>query len=411
MRLTEADYRMINKAAVVLGLCAIVAFGWTVFDLRPYSRVTYSNELKALAMSASSAADEVSHLPTPKPLRAVYLTSWAAGIQKFRKHIFDLANSTEINSVVIDIKDYTGRISFPVDDRALAAVGSAERRIPDIKEFIRTLHEKGIYVIGRISVFQDSYLVGNHPEWAVRTVDGGVWKDFKGIEWIDPGATPVWDYVVSIGKEAYAKGFDELNFDYIRYPSDGNMDTISYEWSSGRSRAEVMKSFFFYLRERLAAIHAPLSIDLFGMTTSAPDDMGIGQNIADALPFFDFVSPMVYPSHFGRGFIGFAKPAEHPYEVVKYSMDHALVRARAASSSPEKLRPWLQAFDLGAIYTPAMVRKQMKALYDSGIESWMLWNAASTYDKAALLRKGENVAAQAAVLEAASSSDQHASGR
>lgn len=403
MRLTGPDYKAINTAAIVVGLSAIAAFGWTVLGLLPEGEVVYSSELAAVA-AAPAPADEVRHIATPKPLRAVYLTSWAAASEKFRKHLFDLAQSTEINAVVIDIKDYTGRISFAVDDPLLAASGAAVDRISDIKQFIAALHEKGIYVIGRISVFQDSFAVDHHPEWAVGSTAGGVWKDYKGIKWLDAGATPVWDYVVAIGKEAYAKGFDELNFDYIRYPSDGDMDSTSYNWSNGRPRAEVMRSFFLYLRQHLSDLKVPLSVDFFGMTTSAVDDMGIGQNIADAMPYFDYVAPMVYPSHFGRGFIGFTKPAEHPYEVIKYSMEHALERALAASSSPDKLRPWLQAFDYGAIYTPTMVRAQMQALYDIGLDSWMLWNAGSTYNKDALLPDGEGSPVRTAAAASATTS-------
>ena len=288
---------------------------------------------------------------------------------------------------MIDVKDYTGHISFLVDDPELKKIGSGENRILDIKELLAKLHEKNVYVIGRISSFQDSYLITVHPEWAVKTKAGGVWADYKNVKWLDAGAQPVWDYLVRIGNQAYAYGFDELNFDYIRYPSDGNMDSVSYDWSNGRTRSEVMKSFFLYLREQFAGISVPLSADLFGLTTSASGDLGIGQKLEDALPYFDYIYPMVYPSHFAHGFNGFAKPAEHPYEIIKYSMDHAVTRALAASSTASKIRPWLQAFDLGATYTPAMVRAQMQATYDSGLTGWLLWNAGSVYKKEALVPK------------------------
>jgi hypothetical protein len=385
---------------ILIAACAVIVAGLSVMWLLPFGRISYPDRSAALAADAVRLMqDAPTPLPTPTPfivthvhtpvfLKAVYMTSWAAGNEKFRKELFDLVDTTDINAVVIDVKDYSGRISFLVEDPDLQKLGSAEKRIPDIKEFIGKLHDKGVYVIGRISSFQDSFLINVHPEWAVKSKDGNIWKDRKSVKWLDPGATPVWDYLVAIGKQSYAYGFDELNFDYIRYPSDGDMQDIIYPWSDGQTRREVMRSFFLYLRENLNDIGAPLSIDLFGLTTSAADDLGIGQNLDDALPYFDYVSPMVYPSHFGVGFMGFAKPAEHPYDVVKYSMDQASLRAVAASSSPEKLRPWLQAFDLGAIYTPAMVRMQIQATYDSGLTSWMLWNAGSVYDKRALMTNG-----------------------
>ena len=252
---------------------------------------------------------------------------------------------------------------------------------------IDQLHKKNVYVIGRISSFQDSYLINVFPESAVKNKSGGIWKDFKGVKWLDAGSEQVWKYLIAIGKESYSVGFDELNFDYIRFPSDGNMQDIVYPWSKDRPRREVMRSFFAHLKEEFATSSIPISVDFFGLTTSADGDLGIGQNLNDALKYFDYVAPMVYPSHFAKGFIGIPKPAEKPYEVIKYSMDQALLRASTTVDVQNKIRPWLQAFDLGAIYTPAMVKAQIKASYDAGIKSWMLWNAGSWYDKNALESK------------------------
>lgn len=341
----------------------------------------------------------VTHVQTPESVKAIYLTSWAAGNEKFRKMLFDIVDNTEINSVVIDIKDYSGKISFPVSDPYLLEIGSVENRIPDIKSLIDQLHKRDVYVIGRISSFQDSYLINVYPESAVKNKSGGIWKDYKGVKWLDAGSEQVWKYLVAIGKESYSVGFDELNFDYIRFPSDGNMKDIVYPWSKDRSRREVMKSFFAYLKDQFATSSIPISVDFFGLTTSSDGDLGIGQNLNDALQYFDYVAPMVYPSHFAKGFIGIPKPAEKPYEVIKYSMDQALLRASTTVGVQNKIRPWLQAFDLGAIYTPAMVKAQIKATYDSGINSWMLWNAGSWYDKNALESKKRDFSVQTNRLE------------
>ncbi len=350
------------------------------------------------------------HVTTPDQVKAVYMTSWAAASRKFRDHLYDLVDTTEINAVVIDVKDYTGRISFPMDEPLVEESGAAEDRIPDIREFIAVLHEKGVYVIARISVFQDSYLIDIHPEWAVKTLSGSVWQDYKGVKWLDAAAKPVWDYTVAIGRGAYAVGFDELNFDYIRFPSDGDLEDISYTWAEGRLRHEVIHDFYRYMHEQFSGTGIPISADLFGLTTSAQGDLGIGQILEYGLEYFDYVAPMVYPSHYGKGFNGYAKPAEHPYEVIHQAMLDGIAKAEAtttriswlgeepiASTSPQlytknahdpkKLRPWLQAFDLGAVYTPEMVRAQMQATYDVGLDSWMLWNAGSIYKKDALLSK------------------------
>lgn len=420
-----------TRTAIVIAGAFLIVIGLLILAwYLPMGKITYSS-MAALASDAigddattatttrSSTSAEIAsstpiwkatHISTPASVKAVYMSSWAAGSQKFRKHLFDLVDTTEINTVVIDVKDYTGRISFPVDDPMLIETGAVEKRIPDIKEFIEQLHAKNVYVIGRISSFQDSYLITVHPEWAVKTKEGAIWKDYKGVKWLDAAAKPVWDYLVAIGHASYDVGFDELNFDYVRFPSDGNLEDISYTWAEGRPRAEVMKGFFEYVHEQFSGTGIPTSVDLFGLTTSADGDLGIGQILEFGLKYFDYVAPMVYPSHFGTGFLGYAKPAQYPYEVISSSMSHAILKAEAtttrstilgvdpiASTTPQlytketydknKLRPWLQAFDLGAIYTPEMVRKQIQATYDVGLTSWMLWDAACVYDKNDLLVK------------------------
>ena len=329
----------------------------------------------------------VTHLPTPESVRAIYLTSWVAGTVPRRAELVKLIDETELNAVVIDIKDYTGRIAFAVDDPLLIAGGAVENRIPDIREFIGELHARGIYVIGRISVFQDVFLAKARPELAVtRRSDGAVWRDRKGIAWLEPGATEVWDYIVRLARAAYAVGFDELNFDYIRFPSDGEMKDIAYRFSdlTVETRVSVLKKFFAYLQQELSALDAPRSIDLFGLTTTAFDDLGIGQVLMEAAPYFDYLAPMVYPSHFAAGFLNFNNPADHPYEVVKHSLTVAGARLTAASSTASKLRPWLQDFDLGADYTAALVRAQIQAAAETGLTSWMLWSPSNRYTRAAL---------------------------
>ncbi len=329
----------------------------------------------------------VTHVKTPEPLKALYMTSWVGGNIKLRDALVKIIDDTELNAVVIDIKDYTGRIAFEVEDPELAKFGSSERRITDIKEFIGELHDKNIYVIGRISAFQDSYLVKTHPEHAVKDKAGAVWKDHKGVSWLDAGAKPVWDYLVAIGDEAYSVGFDELNFDYIRFPSDGNMEDIAYPYSQGKIKSQVLKEFFAYIDNVFRTKGVPISADLFGMTTSNKDDLGIGQILEDALTHFDYVAPMVYPSHYPPNFNGYKKPAEKPYEVISYAMGKGVERAIAASTTPSKLRPWLQDFSIGGTtYTKEMVRAQITATYDVGLTSWMMWNASNRYTASALNR-------------------------
>jgi hypothetical protein len=357
----------------------------------------------------------VGHLKTPEKVKAIYMSQCVVGTPGFRAQLVDLIDTTELNAVIIDIKDFSGRLAYSTDNPELKDSVSEDCGARDIEAFIKMLHEKDIYVIGRVTVFQDPYYTKLHPELAVKKAsDGSVWKDHKGLSFIDVSAKPYWDHVVEIAKESYRKGFDEINFDYIRYPSDGNMNDIAF--ISPKPKYEAVEAFFSYLYEHLKEPfdgfedRPVLSADLFGYTTTNTDDLGIGQVLERALPYFDYVMPMVYPSHYNAGFIGIAKPAAKPYEVVNYSMEEAVRRVRllnaAAGStststevvylkaqaekghgniSTDQLRPWLQDFDLGATYTPEMVRAQMQATYDVGLDSWALWDAGNTYTKGALL--------------------------
>jgi len=394
----------------------VFIFGVAFFAIPNFFKIKYELQQAAILATSTPLTPTnpvtefvATHIPTPVPLKGIYMTSWVAGSKEIRSGLVKLIEATELNSVVIDIKDYSGRIAFEVDDPYLKEIGSVEKRVLDIREFVKSLHDKGIYVIGRISVFQDPYLVKLKPELAVRRKsDGEVWKDYKGISWLDAGSEEVWRYIAAIGVEAYKDGFDELNFDYIRFPSDGNMADIKYSFSNGKSKPEVLREFFAYLNKTLKPTGAVLSADLFGMTTTNTDDLNIGQVLENTLPYFDYVSPMVYPSHYPPNFMGFSKPAEKPYEVVKFAMDSAVRRTIASTTvvaifgeqpiststkpflykkevfSAQKIRPWLQDFNLGAVYTAAMVDKQIQAVYDSGLSSWMIWNAGNKYTKEAL---------------------------
>lgn len=345
---------------------------------------------------------EVLHLPTPTPLKAVYMSQCVVGTPSFRAELVDLIEETELNAVVIDVKDYTGKLAFETENPALVDSVSDACGARDMESFIKMLHEKGIYVIARITAFQDPYYTSLHPELAVQKASGGVWKDRKGLSFVDVGARPFWDYLVEIGKETHAVGFDELNFDYIRFPSDGNMQDIAFTHSGGKQKPEALEEFFSYLHEKLEPTGAVLSADLFGMTTTNTDDLNIGQVLERALPYFDHIYPMVYPSHYPANFNGWADPNSHSYDIIKYSMDAALERMAATTTSvagfkherigtstpavyrkpvyeKEKLRPWLQSFDYPVHYSPAMVKEQIDATYDAELTSWIFWDPANKY--------------------------------
>ena len=391
----------------ILFLCLVVALLLLFFVFLPnlFSEHYILNENLANTESISAITKIKpvfipSYVSTPMSVKGIYMTSWTAGTPNLRAGLVKLIDQTELNTVVIDIKDYSGKIVFPVENSTLKVYGSEEVRVNDLGDFIEKLHKKGIYVIGRIAVFQDAYFVKYRPDLAVKNKKGDkVWEDYKGISWIDPSATEYWDYIVLLAKESRKIGFDEINFDYIRFPSDGNMEDISYPWSSTTPKTTVLKNFFQYLHHSLApqsvtdvisgkveqgSILLKISADLFGMTTTATDDMGIGQVLEDALSYFDYISPMVYPSHYPPNFEGLKEPEAHPYEIVYFAMKSAVERTEKASMTSFKLRPWLQDFGLKMDYGPLEVRAQIKATEDVGLNSWILWSAGNKYTKGAL---------------------------
>jgi len=352
------------------------------------------------------------HVPTPDAVKAIYMSQCAAGTPSFREDLTKLIDTTELNSIIIDIRDYTGYISFPTENPVLKDFVSDECGARDMKDFIASLHEKDIYVIGRITVFQNPAYTKAHPEHAVQHVNGGVWKDRKGLAFVDVGARPYWDTVVELSKESYAIGFDELNYDYIRFPSDGDMKSAVYSWSTGKSKAQALEEFFRYLHEKVGPLGVVTSADLFGYTTVHQDDLGIGQILERALPYFDYIAPMVYPSHYNNGFAGVANVNSDPYKIVYTSMAGAVARTTATTTPIEsfahtrigtstpalyskpaydklKMRPWLQDFDYPVEYTPAMVAAQIKANEDAGLNSYMFWDPANKYSSLRQILKPE----------------------
>ena len=292
------------------------------------------------------------HLPTPEPLYGIYMTSWVAATPSLRNNIIALAEETAVNAIVIDIKDYSGKIAYITDDPTITKYGASESRIKDIEGIIADLHAKNIYVIGRVTVFQDPYLAKKFPEFGIKRIsDGGLWADKNGLNYLYPGNEDVWEYTAAIAKDAYARGFDEINFDYVRFPSDGNIKDMAIP-NSTMTKSDIVKSFFAYLDTELEGTGMKTSADLFGMTTTNTDDLGIGQVLEKALPYFDYVCPMVYPSHYPANFNGWSNPNANPQDLIAYVMKAAVVRAEALALDPtlterqrervnkDQLRPW-----------------------------------------------------------------------
>jgi hypothetical protein len=323
------------------------------------------------------------HIKTPESVRAIYMSSWVAGTPSLRNKLIAFIDESDINSVVIDIKDSTGVVSFIIDDPVVKKYQTENIRIRDIENLIKILHEKNIYIIGRLTAFQDPLLAKKEPSWAFTRVDNGqTWKDRKGLAFINPQSQQSWDYLARIAKYSYSIGFDEINFDYIRYPSDGNITNIDYNLKEGETKRSSLKSFYHYLDTELRSQNIPISADIFGLVTTAKQDVGIGQHFEDIYPYFDAIVPMVYPSHYRSGHFGYDNPNAHPYSVVTQSMQSAYDRAVAMKQDPQKLRTWIQDFSLGSPkYGKSEIIDQIQATYDVGLDSYMSWDPKNRYTK------------------------------
>ncbi len=403
---------IIAGGVFIVGFLSFAYFGAPLFSLE-YNRNTAQersrgDQVPSPTYTASSTKPTktefvASHLATPEPLKALYMTACYAATPHLREGLIQKIERTNANALMIDIKDYSGTIAFRAQDPRFhdAWENGGGCVIADLPGILEDLHDRGIYTIARITVFQDPYYARKHPEGAVqKESDKNVWTDYKGISFVDAGNTEYWEYIIALAKEAYRIGFDELNFDYIRFPSDGNMQDIWYPISEEKVAADpllgkaiVVESFFAHLSRELrdpswllAGETGPiLSADLFGMTTTNTDDLNIGQILEYAAPHFDYIAPMVYPSHYPTGFNGYGNVNAHAYDIIAFSLGNAVARMKRAGEDPLKIRPWLQDFDYPVPYTPEMVREQIHATYDTGLTSWMLWDPSNIYTESVLL--------------------------
>jgi hypothetical protein len=330
-------------------------------------------------------ADGVPRSAKPAVVRGIYLNAWAAGSSRKLARLIDIANRTEINTFVIDVKE-GGHVSYRSSVPLARQIGADQPHIRDIRGVLRQLRENGIYPIARIVVFRDATLAQARPDWAVRHVDGGDWIDHYGHRWVDSYNRAVWDYNIAIAREALELGFSEVQWDYVRFPDvpASIMRTAHWPAQDGRSKADGIREFLIYSREQLASYGVPVTADVFGLTVSAGDDMGIGQLWEKMVDATDVLLPMVYPSHFARGTYGIAAPNARPYDVVRRSMEDA-IRRTAGVPGAATIRPWLQDFTLGPPrYGPEHVRAQIDAVYAAGLQEWVLWHPGSNYTEAAL---------------------------
>ena len=325
----------------------------------------------------------------PNAVKALYVNAWAFGSSRLWS-IVRLVDSTDINALVVDVKDDTGCLLYRSEVPTARAIGAgACARTADVHARLDTLHAHGIYAIARIVVAKDPLLARGKPAWSVQSREGGLWYDRIGSAWVDAYNDSVWVYAGQLAREAIGLGFAEVQFDYVRFPDEPRARMASAIFSarrSGESPRQSVRRHIRLLADMVRPLGAPVTFDVFGLTATVTDgDLGIGQVWEDFADVADVVLPMVYPSHYTRGAFGFRSPNANPYRVVYLALTDALARSRAPNSA--QIRPYLQAFTLGRRlprYSPAEIREQIRAAQDLGIDSWVLWNPRSVYQRAAL---------------------------
>lgn len=297
--------------------------------------------------------------------------SWASGRDRWER-ILELAKKTQMNTVQLDVKDESGRIGYLSKVEMARETGAGRDMLP-IRDMLKELRERKIYSIARIVIFRDPFLAQQKPQFMVRDEKGTPLMD--GV-WVDTYSKEVWDYNIDLAREAYELGFDEVQFDYVRFPEGAAARTAIYGSKDDRHRVDVIADFLRYAREQLGWDKV-MSATVFGFAGFAVDDMGIGQRPERMAPYVDYLSPMVYPSHYSKGNYGVANPNAHPLEVVDGSIKDFRELTEATGC---QLRPWLQAFTMGPpAYGRNEIGAQIKATEQNGIDTWLLWNPGCQY--------------------------------
>jgi hypothetical protein len=296
-----------------------------------------------------------------------------------------LIDRTEANAMVIDVKETGGYLYYETDLAEAKESGADRRPIFDLAELLPALKQRGIYLIARMVVMKDNTVGASRPELAVRnSASGEPWRDYGGGIWLDPYNPGVAEYIAAIAGDLADKGFDEVQLDYVRFFSDGDYSVADTNLPNTQSfRLPAIRRLFRLVSDRLAAERAFLAADVFPISFIAPDDQGIGQRPEVIMPYVDYFCPMVYPSHYGFGTFGIARPNEAPYEIIDKTLE---IMNRQSADLPLKIRPWIQDFGYGEFraYTVTDIKAEMKALDDNDAYGWMIWNAQAFFTEAAL---------------------------
>lgn len=315
----------------------------------------------------------------PINVKALYLTFWGANIHsKTIKKVLNIIDNTDINAIVVDVKNANGLTSFRTDFKQANKYGASKHKtIGNIENFIKLMKEKNIYTIARVVVFKDELQASNNPEYAIKKTNGKIWRNSDNMAWVDPFDKRSHQYTIKIAQESAKAGFDEINFDYIRFPAKRGL-TFSKE-NTEQNRINAINSFLDYAQNSLNKYGVFISVDIYGNVCWEKGDVGIGQTIASLAEHADYISPMLYPSGFSKDSFNVEHPSEHPYKVIYRSLKH-----NDKVIDMKRMRPWLQSFKDYAHkkrpYKKFEITQQIKATEDVNTSGWMMWSPSSKYN-------------------------------
>ena len=332
-----------------------------------------------------------------KKVRGIYITDNTAGSDRMEE-ILSGMKGTELNALVIDIKNDQGRISYRMNNPMVKELGADLKIIPDLPALLKRCHDEGIYVIARLVCFRDPYIGSKHPEWMNQKADGSLFEDNNGLNWVNPYKKEYWDYLASIAESCVDDGFDEIQLDYVRFCTEKGMQDVVYPEEAKTDKTKIITEFVRFMADRMAQKKVFFSTDVFGtIIGSYVDSMSVGQDYSVMAECVDYMCPMIYPSHYGNGNFGIAYPDTEPYKTIQGALgaSHKALSLEAGNQSYQAaVRPWLQGFTASYLqhyisYGKEEIRAQIQAVYDSGYDEWLIWNAANNYDFSAFLSKEE----------------------
>ncbi len=366
--------------------------------------------------------NEQTEKPVPPKIKGIFVTGQMAGSSNMEK-LIEMVDRTELNAMVLDLKNDEGRVVYDMQIPAVQEIGAGINYIQDMKSLVAECKEKNIYLIARMVAFKDPFLAEAKPEWCIHNQDGTLFRDKGGLAWLNPYCQEVWEYLLEIAEEALRAGFDEVQFDYIRFSTDKGMKNVDFgQKAEGRDREQIITDFVKYASDRIHKAGGMISADVYGMVIDSEIDQQIvGQNYREMSRYLDYISPMVYPSHYGPYNYNIPVPDAEPYRLVLTAMQSskkilAGIPVKTVSENtvsgnegPEytdeqiaglmpmegiraQVRPWLQDFTASWVkghipYGAKEIRDQIQAVYDAGYEEWILWNAANRYTEDGLLKE------------------------